>query len=116
MSIMRPMAALLALLAAPTMAFAADDVAALRAELQALKSDYDARVGKLEARIQQLEAVNSAMADAAAALPAEPAPPASATAVGGASAFNPSISVVLGGSYTNARRDPADWRMAGFAR
>lgn len=116
MSILRPMAALLALLAAPTMAFAADDVAALRAELQALKSDYDARVGKLEARIQQLEAVNPAMADAASALPAGPAPPPPATAVGGASAFNPSISVVLGGSYTDARRDPADWRVAGFAR
>jgi hypothetical protein len=115
MSIIRPVAALLALLTLPAMA-SADDVSSLRAELQALKSDYDARVGKLEARIQQLEAANAAMADAASALPAEPAPPPPAPPAsgGGASAFNPAISVVLGGSYTNAKRDPADWNIAGF--
>jgi hypothetical protein len=113
MSMVRPVAALLALLTLPAMA-SADDVSSLRAELQALKSDYDARVGKLEARIQQLEAANAALADAATALPAEPAPPPQPAASGGASAFNPSISVVLGGSYTNATRDPADWHIAGF--
>jgi hypothetical protein len=110
-------AALLALLTLPAMASAADDVAALRAELQALKSDYDARVGKLEARIQQLEATNAAMADAAtlaAAAPPEPAPPPPPAAGGSGNAFNPSISVILGGSYTNAKRDPADWNIAGF--
>src|SRR5690349_20821022 len=117
MSILKPVAALLALLTLPAMAPAADDVAALRAELQALKSDYDARVGKLEARITQLEATNAAMADAAtavAAAPPEPAPPPAPSAAGGANAFNPSISVILGGSYANARRDPADWHIAGF--
>lgn len=115
MSILKPVAALLALFTLPAMASAADDVAALRAELQAMKSDYDARVGKLEARIQQLEATNAAMADAATAAPPEPAPPPPAPASGGgANAFNPSISVILGGSYTNAQRDPADWNIGGF--
>jgi hypothetical protein len=110
----RPVAALLALVTLPAMA-ATDDVAALRAELQAMKSDYVARVGALETRIKQLESANAAMADAASALPPEPAPPPPPPAAGGgASAFNPSISVVLGGSYTNARRDPADWNIAGF--
>jgi hypothetical protein len=117
MSRIKPVAALLALVTLPVMASAADDVAALRAELQTMKSDYDARVQKLEARIQQLESTDAAAADAAAALPAPDAvppalpPPASG---GGASAFNPSISVVLGGSYTSARRDPADWNIGGF--
>jgi hypothetical protein len=114
MSILRPVAALMALLTLPAMA-SADDVTSLRAELQALKSDYDARVGQLEARIQQLEAANAAMADAATALPPEPVPPTPAPAAGGgSSAFNPSISVVLGGSYANVKRDPADWSIAGF--
>src|SRR5689334_9648767 len=107
-------ATLLALVTLPAIA-SADDVSSLRAELQAMKSDYDARVRTLEARIQQLESASAAAADAAAALPApEPAPSPAPAAGGGASAFNPSISVVLGGSYTSARRDPGDWNIAGF--
>jgi hypothetical protein len=108
MSSFRPMAALLALALLPAVAGAADDVSALRAELQALKNEYGARVDALEARIQQLEA--------APAVPApEPPPeaPASKTS-GGASAFNPAISLILGGSYTSTSRDPSDWNIAGF--
>lgn len=111
-------AALFALSMLPTVAPAADDLAAVRAELQALKNDYDARVDALEARIRQLEATNSALAsaaaaDAAAALP-PPTPEPSAARGGGASAFNPAISLILGGSYTSASRDPGDWHVGGF--
>ena len=105
----------------PTLAPAADDVAALHAELQALKNDYSARVDALEARIKQLETANAAAADAAASLAAAPPPPvdnapaiATPASGGGANAFNPSISVILGGTYTSASRDPADWNIAGF--
>ena len=114
MKIFRPVAALLALAAMPAMASAAaDDVAALRAELQAMKNEYSARVDTLEARIRQLETVNAATADAAlATAPPEPAPiPAPGS---GASAFNPAMSLILGGSFTNTSRDPGDWRIAGF--
>jgi hypothetical protein len=117
-------AALIALATMPGMASAAAaaDVAALRAELQAMKNEYSARVDALEARIQQLETVNTATADAAlAAVPPEPPPappeppPAPTTAAGsGASAFNPAVSMILGGSFTNTSRDPGDWRIAGF--
>ena len=111
---LRPVAALCALVTLPAMASAADDASSLRTELRALKSDYDARVSALEDKIKQLEAANAAAADAATAMPVPEAslpPPASG---GGASAFNPSISVVLGGSYTDARRDPESWNIAGF--
>src|SRR5262245_30442116 len=113
MSIFRPVAALCALAMLPAVAPAADDVAALRAELQAMKSEYGARVDALEARIQQLETANAALADAAAALPPEPAPPPPAPPAGPA-AFNPAISLILGGSFTRTDRDPADWNLAGF--
>jgi hypothetical protein len=104
----RPMAALLALVLLPAVAGAADDVSALRAELQALKNDYGARVDALEARIQELETVR-------ASAPEPPAPEAPASkSSGGASAFNPAISLILGGSYTSTSRDPADWNIAGF--
>jgi len=108
--------ALIALAALPAVAPAADDVAALRAELQALKNDYGSRVDALEARIQQLETANAAAADAAMAAAAPPAPePAAPGASGGnATAFNPAISLILGGSFTGTSRDPADWHIAGF--
>ncbi|HET9472857.1 MAG TPA: hypothetical protein VFO82_03135, partial [Steroidobacteraceae bacterium] len=113
MKIFWPVAALMALATMPAMASAADDVAALRAELQAMKNEYTARVDALEARIRQLEAVNAATADAAlAAAPPEPAPAPSPGS--GASAFNPAMSLILGGSFTNTSRDPGDWRIAGF--
>jgi hypothetical protein len=108
MSSFRPMAALFALALMPAIAGAADDVSALRAELQALKNEYGARVDALEARIQQLEA--------APAVPAPELPPEApaSKSSGGASAFNPAISLILGGSYTSTSRDPGDWNIAGF--
>jgi hypothetical protein len=114
----KPVLALLALFTIPAVAPAADDAAALRAELQALKNDYNSRVDALEARIRQLETANAAAADAALALAAAPPPapePEPAGARGGnASAFNPAISLILGGSFTGTSRDPADWHVAGF--
>jgi len=113
MKIFSPVAALMALATMPAMASATDDVAALQAELRAMKSEYSARVDALEARIRRLEAVNSASSDAAlAAAPPEPAP--TPPAGGGASAFNPAMSLILGGSMTNTSRDTGDWRIAGF--
>jgi hypothetical protein len=118
MRILKPVAALLALLTLPAMAPAADDAAALRAELQAVKSDYSSRIDALETRIKQLETANAAAADAtqfaapaAAVAPSEPAPGAQS---GSASAFNPAISLILGGSFTGSSRDPADWHVSGF--
>jgi hypothetical protein len=105
----RLVAALLALATLPAMAPAADEVAALRAELQALKDDYGARVGALEAKIQQLEADQ-----VAANAPPPPEPPPAAPVGSSASAFNPAMSLILGGSFTHTSRDPGDWHIAGF--
>jgi len=112
MKALRPVAALMALAALPAMASADEDVAALRAELQALKNEYGERVSSLETRIEKLETTSQATADAAAlaSAPAEPAP-ASGT---GPSAFNPAMSLILGGTFTHTARDPADWRIGGF--
>jgi hypothetical protein len=111
----RPMAALMALVILPAYAGAADDVAALRAELQALKSDYGTRVDALETRIKQLETTADAQASLAAEPPPPPEPAPAAAGGGGASAFNPAISLILGGSYTNASRDPGTWNVGGFS-
>lgn len=106
-----PVAALLALAGAmsPAIAGATDDVADLRAELQALKNDYATRLGALEARIEQLE---SAPAPATVEVARQPAPAGDARSA--ASAFNPAISLILAGNYTDVSQDPESWRIAGF--
>jgi len=118
MRILKPVAALLALVTLPVIAPAADDAAALRTQLQALKSDYGSRIDALEARIKQLETANAAAADAAVAAvqvaPAAPPEPPPSAPGGSASAFNPAISLILGGSFTGSSRDPADWHVGGF--
>src|SRR5262245_46443031 len=109
MTSFRAIAALVALACvAPASSQAADDVSSLRNELQALKNEYAQRVGALEARIEQLESASTAIADAP---PPQPAPASGGSA---ASAFNPAISVILGGSYTDTSRDPESWRVGGF--
>lgn len=113
--------------AAPAQAPA--ELQALRAEIAVLRQDYAARVAQLEQRIEQLEATvapapagtgdAALVADAAAAMatpaaaPITDAFPASAGSRPGA-AFNPSISVILTGTYADLSQDPGDYRIAGF--
>ncbi|HZF26802.1 MAG TPA: TonB-dependent receptor [Steroidobacteraceae bacterium] len=113
----------------------ADDLSSLKGELEALKSDYQARIAKLEARIGQLETqvaasppaaaggaappadvLAAAAADAAAAgvASAEVSMPAQAAGRNPAAAFNPAMSVILGGNYANTSQDPDTYRIAGF--
>ncbi len=89
---------------------AAADAAELRAALEQLKSDYEARVAALEARIAQLESTAVAAPAAAPATPdVAPAPRGST-----ATAFNPAMSAILGGTYAYLSEDPSDYRIAGF--
>ena len=104
-----------ALLLAPALSRAGDDIASLHAAIDALKAEYAARVAALEQRVAELEAAASAAAATPAALaPVPEAAAAPAVAGGGASAFNPAISVILGGTYAHLSQDPADYRIAGF--
>ncbi len=108
-------AALLALagMILPTLGQAAEDAASLRAELQALKSEYTSRVDALEARIAQLESAPVAgVSEPSPASAPQPMPGQSGGAYG--TAFNPAISLILGGSYTDTSQDPQSWRIGGF--
>lgn len=88
----------------------ADDVATLRAELDALKADYVSRVALLETRIAELE--SSAAQGASAPGPATDSSLTPGRA--GATAFNPAMSLILGGTYAHLSEDPAGYRVAGF--
>jgi hypothetical protein len=119
--------------ASPAPAFAASDqdLAQMREEIRQMKQDYEARIRALEMRLQSPQsnapgapeaaaggndlapAAQSAAAAAAAAAPL-PAPVPATAASGGASAFNPEISLILGGTYANLSQDPKQYRLQGF--
>jgi hypothetical protein len=99
------------------------DLAEIRDQFRQLKQSYEARIEALEQRLKAAEAKSAAATVAAppvmtAATPApEPVVAASALAAptGGISAFNPAISAVLQGTYTNLSKDPSKYALAGFA-
>ncbi|HET8874938.1 MAG TPA: hypothetical protein VFO53_01300 [Casimicrobiaceae bacterium] len=112
-----------ALIVAPAAHAASDaDLSQLREEIRQLRQNYEARIEALEARVKEAEAV--AKRAAQAQVPAPPAvaalapPVASTTAAGApanaANAFNPAISAVLEGVYSNLSQDPARYGLAGF--
>ncbi len=119
----------LALLAASAAHAATDaDLAQIREEIRQLKETYEARIEALEKRLRDAEAKTvGATSPSAAPQPAVPptvAPgaPAENVATGvqprvasGISAFNPAISAVLQGVYTNLSQDPDQYRIHGFA-
>jgi len=96
MSIRRPLAALVAALLAPALTQAADDstIQKLRQEIEQLKQADDARLQALEQRLQQAEAAVQPAARA--------------------NTFNPAISLILSGIYTNLSQAPANYRFSGF--
>jgi hypothetical protein len=106
-------AACIALACAGSQALAApeNDIQELREQLRQLKQSYEQRIEALERRLVE--------AEKAVAQPASPASAASAgtaRAVPGAgeSGFNPAISLILSGTYTDLSRDPDTYEITGF--
>jgi hypothetical protein len=124
----------LALLVTPAAHAASDaDIAQLRDEIRQLQQAYEARIRALEVRVQDAEATAARAARASANAPpvvAAAPPPASAQSAvaataaqpepvqaagpSGANAFNPAVSVVLEGVYSNLSQDPARYGLNGF--
>ncbi len=96
-------AAIGAAFAVPVAAIGADDVEVqkIRDELKGLKEDYETRMRQLEQRLEQTEQRPTP----AAAVQSAPA---------SANAFNPAISLILGGQFSNLKRDPATYQIGGF--
>jgi hypothetical protein len=105
---------LAALLAVPVAASAADDadLRALRDEVARMRETYEKRIDALEKRLVQAEskaaAAETVAAKAETAAAAQPSAPASTNA------FNPNVSLILSGLYSNLSRDPAGYGITGF--
>lgn len=103
----------------PHLALAASDaeLAKISAEIQQLKQSYETRIQALETRLQQAESTakaaqsTAAKADEKASQVATAPQPAAAS---GVNAFNPGISLILSGIYSNLSQDPDKYRITGF--
>ncbi|MBC8007114.1 MAG: hypothetical protein H7X76_03605 [Prolixibacteraceae bacterium] len=78
------------------------EVQKIRDELKDLKEGYETRIRQLEQRLEQAELRPAPTAAASQAAPASP------------NTFNPAISLILGGQYSNLQRDPATYQIGGF--
>ncbi len=97
------------------------DLAQIREEIRQMRQTYEARIASLEARLKQAEAevkqagskADSA-ADQAREAASAAAQPAPARGGDNINAFNPGISLILSGLYSNLSKDPADYQITGF--
>ena len=108
----------LALLHAPALAASDAELAEIRNEIRNLKASYESRIQALEQRLKDAEARAAkpvAPAPSPVAPVARPVAPVSTGAQSSASAFNPSISAILAGTYAHLSRDPATFAIPGFA-
>ncbi len=121
-------AAVAAALALPGTASAVTDMEMkeLREQVQQMKREYEQRIEALEQRLQQAEGASqkaegaAAKAEGAAAKAearsanAESAAVQANTRPASEAAFNPAVSVILNGVYSNLSQDPARFRITGF--
>lgn len=113
----KPFAVAVLLAASCTAQAASDaDLAAIRSQINELKQSYEQRIAALEQKLAQAEskaskaeitATNAEVVANEARLNVRP-PQTSA------SAFNPEISLILSGSYTNLKQNPGERRLQGF--
>lgn len=81
------------------------DLAAIRTQIDEMKQSYERRIAALEQKLAQAEARGAESAPASA-------PPTAP--VGGQSAFNPEISLILDGTYASTSLSPESYRLRGF--
>ncbi len=112
----RSIALLMASIAIPAAASAADnaELRSLRDEVARLRESYEKRIDALEQRLVQAEAKAASAQSVAARAETAAAMPPPPTAPVGANAFNPGISLILSGLYSNLSQDPAGYRITGF--
>jgi hypothetical protein len=98
----------------PTVSHAASDadIAEIRDQIRQLKESYEARIQVLEERLKESEAAPKTRPTEVAEAPSLTVPPApSGTS---ANSFNPAISAVLSGVYSNLSQDPMRHGLSGF--
>lgn len=115
----RPLAvaltAALAAMAGPSYGAGKEELADIKAQIEQLKSAYEQRIAALESKLAQAEnKADQAQNKAAQAEVTASAAQAASRPAGGASAFNPEISLILDGKYASTSLSPESYRIRGF--
>jgi len=102
--------ALAAAFGTPLCASASDnsELAQIRNEIKQMKESYETRIQALEKRLQEAQANTGSPQTQAAAAPTPTAANVSSNV------FNPSVALILGGTYANLSQDPNQYRIQGF--
>jgi hypothetical protein len=90
-----------------------EEMEKIRAEVQQMKQSYEARIQSLESRLEQVQS-SAVKAEASAAKAETAAVQASSQTPLSASAFNPGVSLILSGIYSNLSQNPNDYTITGF--
>ncbi len=85
------------------------DLAEIREQIQQIKEAYEQRIAALEKRLAQAETMAVKAGSAASR-----AQPDARQQTPSASGFNPEMSLILSGSYTNLSKNPGQRRLQGF--
>ena len=96
----------------PAQAASDADLAEIRTQLKQMRDAYEQRIAALESRLAQAE-TTAGKAEANASQAQASVQQASQRQTS-ASGFNPEMSLILSGSYTNLSKDPAQRRLQGF--
>ena len=111
-------ALVVACLTPPALAQDGTELKEIREQLRRMKDDYESRIRALEERLLETErrSQSTAIVSPATGVPptAADVPPSPSRPVASANAFNPAISLILGGTYARLSQDPARYRIQGF--
>jgi hypothetical protein len=93
-----------------------NEIQLLRQELDALRGAYEARLQAMEQRLMLAEQrpVLAPKTESPIGVDVTPRVEARAGLPAGANAFNPAISLILSGGYTQTKQDPANYHLTGF--
>ncbi|PCJ31486.1 MAG: hypothetical protein COA90_05865 [Gammaproteobacteria bacterium] len=91
----------------------ADDISDLKQELSHIRADYETRIQQLEQRLNQAEKSVKANNTAVTKIAQRPA---TRTKSASNNSFNPAISVVMNGQFSDYRREGDDYELDGFSQ
>lgn len=90
----------------------------LRKQIDDMRQQYESRLKDLEGKLNALQLQQQQPANTGNASTAANAPPSGEPVSAGAPAndnsFNPSVAVILSGTYASLSKDPGTWKLSGF--
>lgn len=107
------LALLIAAILTPTAAVFADDLGDLKAEIAQMRAEYEQRIQQLEQRLAKAETTTNQVRDEVPVVKATPVTSSSTSSNN--NSFNPAISMVLNGQFSDYSESSENYELSGFA-